>query len=68
MKGDPVADNVQRAYDESVARFASLTDEQRLENLRERVRRHRLIRSHSESQMVKLLNSKESFGEVSYLL
>lgn len=50
MKGDPLADKIQRSYDESVARYAKLTEEERLERICERVRRHKLFRSHSEAQ------------------
>jgi hypothetical protein len=51
MKGDPLADKIQRSYDESVARYAKLTEEERLERICERVRRHKLLRSHSDAQV-----------------
>jgi hypothetical protein len=51
MKGDPLADKIQRSYEESVARYAKLTEEERLERICERVRRHKLFRSHSEAQV-----------------
>lgn len=51
MKGDPLADKIQRSYDESVARYSKLTEEERMKRICDQVRLHKLLRAHSEAQV-----------------
>jgi hypothetical protein len=66
MQGDPIADDLQRSYEESVAKYASLTEEQRLKELKEKVQRHKLFTRHSDSEMQKFFSTQTSFVEVCF--
>ncbi|XP_059489551.1 E3 ubiquitin-protein ligase Mdm2-like [Neocloeon triangulifer] len=58
MKGHPIADSIERSFSESVSRFASMTENERLEQLKENLHRNKLAQSHTEQQVTECLTKK----------
>ncbi|CAB3385558.1 Hypothetical predicted protein [Cloeon dipterum] len=57
-KGNPGEDSIQRSYSDSVSRYASMTQEQKLDQLKEQIQRNKLVQAHSDKHLTDFLNEK----------